>query len=73
MNQLARLLSSLGLNAVPAAGWFLGDWSAGTTLAVYWFENVAASLLIAARICLHRRVASKRGVPLREVVRPCAP
>jgi len=61
MNQLARLLSSLGLNAVPAAGWFLGDWSAGTTLAVYWFENVAASLLIAARIFLHRRVAPKKG------------
>ncbi len=26
------LLTALGLNAVPAFGWFVGDWSAGTSL-----------------------------------------
>ncbi len=49
------------MNAVPAAGWFAGGWSAGTTLGVYWFETVAASLLIAARIALHRKWNPCRG------------
>ena len=49
-----HILSLLGLNAIPALGWFLGDWSPATTLAVYWFENVAAAIFIALRIILHR-------------------
>jgi hypothetical protein len=61
MKSLPQLLSALGLNAVPAAGWFVGSWSAGTTLGVYWFENVAASLFIAARIALHRKSHPCRG------------
>lgn len=56
-----HFLTVLGINAVPALGWLLGDWSSGTTLAVYWFETVTASLLIAARILVHRRVVRVRG------------
>jgi hypothetical protein len=58
---LPQLFASLGTNAVPAAGWFFGSWSAGTTLGVYWFENVVASLLIGARIALHRKWSPCRG------------
>lgn len=58
---LRHLLTILGLNAIPAFGWFVADWSSGTTLAVYWFENVAASLFVAARILLHRRCAPLAG------------
>jgi hypothetical protein len=61
VKNLQQLLSTLGLNAVPAMGWFVGSWSAGTTLGVYWFENVAASLLIGARIALHRKWSPRRG------------
>jgi hypothetical protein len=44
-----RLLHSvfqLAVTAVPAAGWFVQNWSAGTTLVVYWFETVAGCLLV---------------------------
>ncbi|MCT7659850.1 DUF6498-containing protein [Mycobacterium deserti] len=58
---VTRLLTLLGINGVPAAGWFLEHWSAGTTLAVYWFENVAATLCIAVLIVAHRRVTPRRG------------
>lgn len=51
---ISHLLAILGINAVPAAGWFLSDWSAGTTLLVYWFENLIAALFIAALMSLHR-------------------
>ncbi len=56
-----QFLAALGINFIPAGGFFFGGWSAGTTLGVYWFENVAASLLIALRIVLHRRLAPRQG------------
>jgi hypothetical protein len=56
-----HLLVLLGVNAVPAAGWFVGDWSAGTTLLVYWFENVAGSLCIALLIVAHQRLSPRHG------------
>ncbi|HEX2285252.1 MAG TPA: DUF6498-containing protein [Mycobacterium sp.] len=56
-----HLLTLLGVNAVPAVGWFVGDWSAGTTLVVYWFQNVAGSLSIAVLIAAHRRLSPRRG------------
>jgi hypothetical protein len=59
--KLPRILTALGINAVPALGWFLGDWNSGTTLAVYWFETVVASLFIAARVLVHRRLVPVRG------------
>jgi len=61
MARLIQLLTTLAVNAVPALGWFLGNWNAGTTLAVYWFENIAASLFIALRIIIQSRVAPMRG------------
>lgn len=59
--RVVHLVSMLGVIAVPVFGWFTQDWSGGTTLAVYWFETVAAALLILARIALHQRWSPKRG------------
>ena len=61
MTRIVHLLTLLAVNAVPAAGWFAGGWSAGTTLIVYWFETVAACLFVAARILAHRRWSPRRG------------
>lgn len=61
MKTLLRLLASLGVNAVPAIGWFFEGWSSGTMLVIYWFENVAATVFIAGRILVHRRLVPCRG------------
>ncbi len=55
------MLSVLGVVAVPVVGWFGRDWSGATTLAVYWFETLAASLFVLARIAVHRRWSPRRG------------
>ncbi|KAA0084253.1 hypothetical protein CIW52_09295 [Mycolicibacterium sp. P9-64] len=55
------LLALLAVNAIPAAGWFIEGWSAGTTLVVYWFENVAVCLFVAARIFANQRANPRRG------------
>jgi hypothetical protein len=59
--QIVHLLTLLAVNAVPAAGWFVEGWSAGTTLVVYWFENVAVCLFVSARIVAHQRWSPRRG------------
>ena len=59
--QLRPLLTALGLNAVPALGWFVGDWSAGTTLVLYWLETLIGTLLVAGRIVIHRRIRPSKG------------
>ena len=61
MNRILHVLSVLGVIAVPVVGWFTQHWSGGTTLAVYWFETLAASLFIVARIALHRRWSPRYG------------
>lgn len=61
MPGVIRALQILGVNAVPAWGFFDDHWSASTTLIVYWAENIIATLLIAVRILIHRRVTRKRG------------
>lgn len=61
MTRIVKLLTPLGINAVPAAGWFVEHWSASTTLTVYWFENVAACLFVAVRILAHQRISPRRG------------
>ncbi|MGN7781202.1 DUF6498-containing protein [Mycolicibacterium sp. 22603] len=61
MNRVVHLVSTLGVIAVPVFGWFTQDWSGATTLAVYWFETVAATLFILGRIALHQRWSPKRG------------
>lgn len=61
MTRIVSLLTLLAIIAVPVLGWFVDGWSGGTTLVVYWFETVAASVFISARILLHRRWAPRRG------------
>lgn len=56
-----QILAMLCVNAVPALGWFVGGWDAGTLLVIYWFENVVATLFIGTRIFIHRRLAPCRG------------
>lgn len=56
-----HFLTALGLNAVPAWGWFVEDWSAGTTLLIYWIETLLGTLLVAGRILLHRRRVPSQG------------
>ena len=58
---LRPLLTALGLNAVPALGWFVGEWSAGTMLVLYWLETLIGTLLLAARIIIHRRIRPSKG------------
>lgn len=63
-NRATRIFHALilvAVTAVPAAGWFFEEWSAGTTLAVYWFENVAACLFVAVRIAVHQRLSPRHG------------
>jgi len=55
MGRWTKLVEMLGVNSIPVLGVFVGDWSSSTGLAVYWFENLIASLLIGARLWLHRR------------------
>lgn len=61
MTRTVQLLVLLVIIAVPVIGWFVDDWSGGTTLVVYWFETVAASVFISVRILLHRRWVPSRG------------
>lgn len=61
MTRVGALLTLLALNVIPALGWFAGNWSDGTTLAVYWFENVAVCMSVWARIVVHRRRSPRRG------------
>ncbi len=61
MYQLVRLAQLIGLNALPGFGFLALRWSGGTILALYWIENLLGSLLVAARIDLHRRLTHKRG------------
>jgi hypothetical protein len=58
---LRRVLPLLGVNLVPVGGVFLADWSPATALTLYWCENLLGSLLVAARIALHRTSTGKRG------------
>jgi hypothetical protein len=58
---LGRLLQALGVNSVPAAGFFGEGWSIGTTLLLYWIETVVVILLVTLRIVLHRRWTRKAG------------
>ncbi|MUM18991.1 hypothetical protein FZI91_14110 [Mycobacterium sp. CBMA271] len=61
MNRILHLVAMIAVNAIPLTGWFVGGWTAGTTLLVYWFETVVASLFIAQRAVLHKRWNPRRG------------
>lgn len=60
-NQIAHLLTLVAVNAIPAVGWFSQEWSAATTLIVYWFETVVGLLFIYARGVLQQRWNPRRG------------
>lgn len=59
--QFSRFFLAGGQNAVPLSGWFLGGWTPGTTLALFWFENLLLSLLISVRISAHWRATRTFG------------
>jgi hypothetical protein len=59
--RIRSFITALGLNAIPAAGWFVGEWSAGTMLVLYWLETLIGTLLVAVRIVLHRRLVPAQG------------
>jgi hypothetical protein len=59
--RFSRLFLAGGQNAVPLSGWFLAGWTPGTTLVLFWFENLALSIALAARIAAHRTATRKRG------------
>lgn len=61
MTRFVHPLTLLAVIAVPVAGWFVDDWAGGTTLAVYWFENIATCLFISAQIVVHQRWNPRRG------------
>jgi hypothetical protein len=58
--QLHRVFQ-LAVTAVPATGWFVQGWAAGTTLAVYWFETVTVCVFVAVRVAVHQRLSPRRG------------
>lgn len=55
LRRVTKLAEMVGVNAVPVVGVFAGDWSAATALSVYWVENLVATVLVSARLYLHRR------------------
>jgi hypothetical protein len=61
VTRIVHLLTLLAVNAIPAVGWFVEEWSAGTTLVVYWFETVAACAFVSARIVAHQRWSPRSG------------
>lgn len=64
MRQWTKLLEMIGVNSIPVLGVFAGDWTSSTALAVYWFENLVASVLTAGRLALHARWRDRSGDPV---------
>lgn|GEM_PF-490700 len=58
---LLRAAQVVGVNAVPAGGFFLDGWSPATAIALYWLENLVGGILWALRIGVHARLTRKRG------------
>jgi hypothetical protein len=58
---LGRTVQVLGLNSVPLLRLFVGGWSTGTALALYWIESALAIPFVSARILLHRRLTRTAG------------
>lgn len=58
---MGRLLRTLGISGVPAAGYFGAGWPLGTMLLLYWLETVLVTLVVAALIVRHRRTTRKAG------------
>jgi hypothetical protein len=61
LGALGRTVPVLGLNAVPLLGLFVGGWSTGTAVALYWIETALTIPFVSARILLHRRLTRTAG------------
>jgi len=59
--RLSRFFLAGGQNAIPVSGWFLGGWTPGTTLAIFWIENLVLTVFIAARVAVHWSATRTRG------------
>jgi hypothetical protein len=59
--RFSRFFLAGGHNAVPVSGWFFGGWSPGTTLAIFWIENLVLTVFIASRVAVHWTATRKRG------------
>lgn len=66
---VGRVLQRLGVNSVPAAGFFAAGWSIGTILLLYWIETVLVTGATTWVILRHRRVTRKAGHWLAVVAR----
>lgn len=61
MPRIGRLAQLIGVNTIPVAGVFWGDWSDATAIAFYWCETALVVFFVALRLVIHRRVTRKRG------------
>jgi Family of unknown function (DUF6498) len=52
LNALAPALAAIGINAVPAFGFFASDWTIATTMLVYLLDNLIGVTLTSGRIWL---------------------
>lgn len=46
------IVSTLGVNAIPAGGLLVAGWSAETAMVIYFLENIVAVMLAAARVLI---------------------
>lgn len=68
--RLVRLVEAIGVNALPIGGVVAGGWSQATALSLYWWENLAAGLFIAARLLLHQRWNPGTPLPANRLQQP---
>lgn len=61
MITILQMALFLCMNAIPVSGVVFDGWTPATALALYWCENLVATLLIAVRIAIHRRLTRRRG------------
>lgn len=59
--QFARLAQALAINGVLILGLITGRWTAATTLALYWFENLVSGILVTLRVLIHRLLTHDGG------------
>lgn len=56
-----RVAVVVALNLVPIWGFTQDEWSAGTTLALYWVQSFVSIPITAVLIVMHRRATHKAG------------
>jgi hypothetical protein len=58
---LSRLFRLFAASLVPGGGYLIDEWSAATSLALYFVDNVVGSIAMALRIVEHRRLTNAAG------------